>query len=223
MQPMIRSSHTERGAIATSTIVIIGLSVFMVAFAGLAIWAYLNYMDQKNNVDSKISTAVATAEKKLGDDLEAKFIQREKEPLKSFTGPTDYGSLNFRYPKTWSVYVSNDGTKGTGYESYFSPGSVASVNSNTSRYALHVAIVNDSYEEVLADYEKLVEKGDLKSSAVKSANDQNGTRLDGSFSKDIRGAAVVFKIRDKTAIIQTDADTFKADFDALVPTISFVE
>jgi hypothetical protein len=60
----------------------------------------------------------------------------------------------------------------------------------------------------------------LKSSAVK-ADDQNGTRLDGSFSKDIRGSAVIFKIRDKTVTIRTDADTFRADFDALVATITF--
>jgi len=212
----------ERGAVGASLFVIIGLSVFVVAFAGLSIWAFINYMDQKNNVDSKIATAVADAEKKLGDDLENKFIEREKEPLKSFAGPSDYGTLSFKYPKTWNVYISNDGTKGTGYEAYFSPGAVPSLNSTGSRYALHVAIVNDSYEETLKDFDALVKKGDLKTSAAK-AGDQNGTRLDGSFTKDIRGAAVVYKIRDKTAIIQTDADTFKPDFDTLIQTITFVE
>ena len=219
---MNTSSHTQRGAVATSTLVIAGISVFAVAFAGLSIWAYLNYMDQKNNVDSKVATAVADAEKKLGDKLESDFIEREKEPLKSFSGPSDYGTLSFKYPKTWSVYVSNDGTKGTGYEAFFNPGAVPSLNSASSRYALHVAIVNNSYERVIDGYESLVEKGDLKTSAVK-AGDQNGTRLDGNFSKDIRGAAVIYKIRDKTAVIQTDADTFKPDFNALIKTITFVE
>ncbi len=219
---MITFSHSERGAVAVSTFVIIGLSVFTVAFAGLAVWALINYMDQKNNVDAKVSSAVTSAEKKLGDELEAKFIEREKEPLKSFSGPSDYGTLSFKYPKTWNVYISNDGSKGNGYEAYFSPSAVPSLTSNGSRYALHIAIVNDTYEDVLSEYEALVKKGDLKTSATK-AGDQNGTRLDGNFSKDIRGAAVVYKIRDKTAIIQTDADTFKADFDALTQTISFVE
>ena len=222
MRCMITSSTNEHGGIAASTLIIAGLSVFTVAFAGLSIWAFMNYMDQKNNVDSKVATAVATAEKNLGDKLEAKFIEREKEPLKSFSGPSDYGTLSFKYPKTWSMYVSNDGSKGTGYEAFFNPVSVPSVNSNGSRYSLRVAIVNDSYEDVLDEYESLVEKGDLKSSAVKT-NGQNGTRLDGNFSKDIRGAAVLYKIRDKTAIIQTDADTFKNDFNALIKTITFVE
>lgn len=219
---MITSSTHERGGVSASTLIIAGLSVFMVAFAGLSIWAYMNYMDQKNNVDSKVATAVADAELELGRELEAKFIEREKEPLKSFTGPSDYGTLSFKFPKTWSMYVSNDGTRGTGYEAFFNPAQVPSVESNSSRYSLRVAIVNDSYEDVLQEYESLVEKGDLKSSAVKT-NDQNGTRLDGNFSKDIRGAAVLYKIRDKTAIIQTDADTFKNDFNALIKTITFVK
>lgn len=217
---MTTAYSSQRGAVTPSLIAIIGLSVFTVAFAGLSIWAFVNYMDQKNNVDSKISSAVATAEKNLGDELEKKFIEREKEPLKSFTGPADYGTLGLKYPKTWSLYVSNDGTKGTGYEAFLNPGAVPSVSASTSRYALHVAIVNDSYEDVLGDYENQVKKGDLKTSAIK-ANGQNGTRLDGSFTKDIRGAAVIFKIRDKAAIIQTDADTFKADFDTLIQTITF--
>lgn len=219
---MITSSQPERGAVATSTLVIVALSVFALLFAGLSVWAYVNYMDQKNNVDSKIGTAVTEAEKNLGDKLEADFIEREKEPLKSFTGPSDYGSLGFKYPKTWNTYVSNDGSRGNGYEAFFSPGSVPSIDSSSSRYALHVTIVNEDYEDVLADYESQVKKGDLKTSAVK-AGDQDGTRLDGSFSKDIRGSAVVYKIRDKTAIVQTEADTFKPDFDALIKTISFVE
>lgn len=222
MRHMITSSFTQRGAVAAPTLIIIGLSVFTIAFAGLSIWAYVNYADQKNNVDSKVATAVAEAQKTLGDKLEANFIEREKEPLKSFAGPSDYGTLGFKYPKTWSVYVSNDGTKGNGYEAFFSPGVVPSVDADSSRYALHVAIVDESYEDVLGDYESLVKKGDLKTSAVR-ANGQDGTRLDGNFSKDIRGAAVVYKIRDKTAIIQTDADTFKPDFDALIQTITFVE
>ena len=217
---MSTTTYYQRGAITPSVVAIVGLSIFTVAFAGLAIWAFVEYMDQKNNVDSKISSAVATAEKNLGDKLAADFQQAEKEPLKSFAGPADYGTLGFRYPKTWSVYVSNDGAKGNGYEAFLSPGVVPPVTSANSRYALHVTILDDSYESVLADYRSLVEKGSLKSSVVK-VDEQSGTRLDGNFSKNIRGAAVIYKIRDKTAILQTDADTFKPDFDALIQTITF--
>ncbi|MGB3945506.1 MAG: hypothetical protein WBK76_01570 [Candidatus Saccharimonadales bacterium] len=219
---MNMSSHSQRGAVHTSTLVIIGLSVFAVAFAGLAVWAFVNYMDQKNNVDSKIEKAVATAKYELGRELEKNFRDEEKKPLKSFAGPSDYGSLGFKYPKIWSVYVSNDGNRGTGYEAFFNPGSVPSVGNKNSRYALRVAIVNESYENTIEDYSNLVEKGDLKATPSKAAG-QTGTRLDGNFSKDLRGAAVIYKIRDKSVIVQTDAETFKPDFEELIKTISFVE
>ncbi len=183
----------------------------------------MNYVDQRDNVDAKVDRAVATAEKKQADELENKFAQREKEPYKSFAGPSDYGTLSFKYPKTWSVYVANDGTSsGNGYEAYLNPGNVPPTNVATSRYAVRVAIVNTSYQDILDDFQSRVKKGDLTSSPTKVKN-QTGTRLDGSFSKDVRGAAVIYKIRDKTAIIRTDADTFKPDFETLIKTIDFVE
>jgi len=55
------------------------------------------------------------------------------------------------------------------------------------------------------------------------ADGNNGTRLDGAFTKDIRGYAVIFKIRDKTLTIRTDANTFKSDFNKLINTIKFNE
>lgn len=219
---MSNALYLQRGS--ASVFAIIGLSFFTVAFAGLSVWAFINYTDQKENVDAKVVRAVAAAEKTQADELEKKFAEREKEPFKSFAGPSDYGTLAFKYPKTWSVYVGSDGasSSGKGYEAYFNPGIVPSTDTDTSRYAVRVAILNTSYEEILGDFQARVEKGDLKSSPTK-VNGQTGTRLDGSFSKDVRGAAVVYKIRDKTAIIRTDADTFKSDFEALIQTISFIE
>lgn len=193
--------------------------VTTLAGLGVAIWAYLNYMDQKNNVDSKITSAVATAEKKQADKLAADFLEAEKEPNRLFVGPDDYGRLAFHYPKTWSVYEAKDASKGGTYEAYFNPGVVPPV-ANDQQYALHVTIEDKDYDQVVATYEKLVSKGDLKSSSFK-AGDQNGTRLDGSFNKDIKGQAVIFKIRDKTVTIRSDATTFKKDFDALIKTITY--
>ncbi|NTW62450.1 hypothetical protein HGB25_03545, partial [Candidatus Saccharibacteria bacterium] len=76
------------------------------------------------------------------------------------------------------------------------------------------------YDQSVASYDALVKKGDLKASSV-SVNGNNGTRLEGAFSKDIHGAAVIFKIRDKTLTVRTDATTFisNGDFNSLVSTI----
>lgn len=219
MPHMNKNLVSQRGASTPVIVTIVLLSIFVVAFAGLAIWAYLNYDDQRTNVNLKIDAAVAKAEKQQADELEAKFLEREKEPNRVFTGPSDYGSLSFKYPKTWSVYLASEGGGRNGYEAYFNPVVVPPV-SEEERFALRVTIMNQSYEEVIKDFQSQVEDGNLRSSATK-ANGENGTRLDGNFSDDIRGAAVVYKIRDKTAILRTDADTFKPDFDRLIKTLTF--
>lgn len=189
------------------------------AMGGVSIWALINYFDQKDNTDSKITSAVGVAVKKQQDTDAANFLQQEKQPNRSFAGPDDYGRLAFDYPKTWSIYVAKDATNGGDYEAYFNPVSVPPV-SQSQIYALHVLIQDKDYDQIVNTYQSLVKTGALTSSAV-NADGQTGTRLDGSFTKNIKGSAVIFKIRDKTVTVQTDADTFKGDFDALIKTITF--
>jgi hypothetical protein len=210
----------ESGGISGSLIAIIGLVVLVLAAGSFAIWAFINYNEQKTNVDGKIDLAVAEAKKEQADTDEAKFAEREKEPNREFVGPDDYGRLTFNYPKTWSVYVARDVGQGKGtYEAYLNPVTVPPVNA-AQQYSLRVLIEEEDYGQIVGSYEKLVKKGDLKSSAT-SVNGQNGTRLDGSFSKNIRGAAVIYKLRDKTITLRTDADTFKPDFENIIKTIKF--
>jgi hypothetical protein len=197
----------------------IGLIVLSIILIGLAIWLFMSYTGQKTDVDTKISNAVNLAVKKQVDTDEAKFAKREKEPNREFVGPDDYGRVTFNYPKTWSVYVANDVTNGGTYEAYLNPVAVPSI-SDSQQFALRVIIENTSYSSVIASYSSLVKNGDLNSSSI-TANGITGTRLDGKFTDDIRGSAVIFKIRDKTLTIRTDADTFTSDFDALVTTIKF--
>lgn len=210
---------SQYGAANSWMIVGVVFIITTVAALGVMVWALINYLDQKNNVDTKVETAVTTARKEQADADEAKFNERDKEPNREFVGPEDYGRLTFDYPKTWSVYVEKDASTGKTYQAYLNPVAVPPVSS-TQQYALRVVIETKDYDQVIDSYQSLVKKGDLKSSAVK-ADSQDGTRLDGSFSKDIRGSAVIFKIRDKTVTIRTDADTFKADFDKLISTITF--
>jgi hypothetical protein len=211
----------EQGAVDGSLIAIIGLIILVVIASSLAVWAYISYTEQKTNVDGKINLAIATAKKEQGDADEEKFTEREKEPNRQFVGPDDYGRLTFNYPKTWSVYEATDVTGGDGgtYEAYLNPVSVPSV-SDSQQYGLRVTIEQEAYEQVVKSYESLVKKGDLSTSPA-SANGHSGTRLDGSFSKDIRGSAVIYKIRDKTVTLRTDADTFKPDFDFIIKSIDF--
>jgi len=212
---------SERGAANRLFIATIGLSIFGALALVAAIWGIVNYMDQKTNVDGKVADAVTLAKKQQADSDDAKFQASEKQPNREFVGPDDYGRLTFSYPKTWSVYVDKDGTSGTTYQAYLNPVSVPPVSSSsTEQYALRITIEQRDYATVLASYGDLVKKGTLRSSAF-TVDGSNGTRLDGNFTKDIRGSAVIFKIRDTTLTMRTDADTFDTDFNALIATIKF--
>lgn len=216
---MMHGRYGERGGITTAATIAIVLGVFAAVLAGLAIWAFLSYNEQKTDVDGRIKAAVADAQKIQADVDEKKFAEREKEPNRQFVGPDDYGRVTFYYPKTWSAYVAKDINQGGAFEAYLNPVTVPFPTA-TQQFALRITIEQKDYDKEIASYESLIKKGDLRSS-ITSANGENGTRLDGSFSKDIRGAAVIYKIRDKTVTIRTDADTFKPDFDKIIKTIEF--
>lgn len=220
MKFMKQHSSLESGAVHWSTIVVIILSVLFAATGALAIWAYMSYNEQKTDVDGKIELARSEAMREQAAKDAKEFADREKEPLRKFVGPVDYGRVAFDYAKTWSVYEATDVSSGKGtYSAYLNPVVVPPVSAQ-QQFALRVTIEEREYDAVVQSYQSLVKKGDLKSADV-SVNGVSGVRLDGLFSKDIRGAAVIFKVRDKTITIRTDADTFKPDFDKLVPTIEF--
>lgn len=209
----------EQGGISGSMIAIIGLVVLVLLAGSAAIWAYVSYTQQKTDVQGKVDLAVAKAKNDQQSTDEQKFAEREKEPNRQFVGPDNLGRLTFSYPKTWSVYVSNDGSDGSTYYAYLNPVTVPPI-SDKQQMALRITIEQKDYDQVVNSYQEKVKTGKLRSSAT-SANGHNGTRLDGEFTPDIRGAAVIYQIRDKTVTLRTDADTFKPDFEALIKTIDF--
>ena len=210
----------EHGSISGSLVAIILLVLGMVMLGVLSVWLYIQYSDQKSNVDAKVALAVSEAEKEQADDLETKFLEREKEPNYEFAGPGDYGRLTLRYPKTWSVYVANAATEGGDFEAYFHPKIVPSTEGDTQRFALRVKISDTKYEDATSEFNSLVEEGALRSTGV-TLNGVSGLRFDGKFSDEIRGAVVVFKIRDKTVTLSSDSDTFKPDFNKIVKSVKF--
>lgn len=209
----------ETGGVSLLLVAVIVLGITTVAFGVLAIVSYTQYNAKNTDVNGQIKIAVVEAQKTQQEADEKKFADREKEPNRDFVGPDDYGRVSFKYPKTWSVYVATDPTKGGKYEAYLHPVTVPKV-SETEQFALRVTIEERDYDQILEGYKSKVNSGDLSSAATTSQG-IDGTRLDGNFSQNIRGSAVVYKIRDKTLIIRTDANTFKPDFDALIKTITF--
>lgn len=212
--------NQENGYISGAVITSVVFGLLALVFGSVMIWALVNYNDQKNNVDQKIVNAQKAAIIKQKAEDQKEFEEKEKEPLEEFVGPTDLGRVNFKYPKTWSVYVASDGMKSGGYQAYLHPGNVPPT-SGTNKFALQVSIVSQSYDQVLQQYTGLVKQGSLRSSAI-TANGFNAQRFDGKFTKDVDGSVVVFKIRDKTLILKTDSTAFVPDFDdKIIKTINF--
>ncbi len=210
----------EAGMVSGALVTSIFLGILTLVFGSIMIWALVNYNDQKNNVDSKIAAGVEQGKKEQQATDQKIFDEKEKDPLKEFIGPVDLGRVTFKYPKTWSMYVANNGASGTTYEAYLHPEAVPSAQGQ-NKFALRVSIVSQNYTQVLEQYAGLVKQGKLRSSTITTSG-YDGTLLEGSFSQTLQGSVVVFKIRDKSLILRTDSPSFQPDFnDKIVKTLNF--
>ena len=209
--------QSESGRVSPLLITSLLLGILTIVLAGTSVWAYMNYQDQKLNTDEiaaeRVEVALDEQAERLGED----FAEREKQPTRQYNGPSDLGSVTFRYPKTWSVYVAETNNK---LDAYLHPNYVPKVQT-AQPFALRVLVEDKSYDTILKSYESKVKNGELKSSPV-TVNGFSGIRLDGKFSNERQGSAVLFKVRDKTLTIASDSTSYVNDFnDTILDTLSF--
>lgn len=183
--------------------------VLIIVSSVLAVMYYSKFIEQRDANQPTIDSAVATAEILQKGKLEAEFTEREKVPTKNFITPSELGSVNLQFPKTWSSYV----IKGSGTLEYY--GHPNYVPSKDVNYALRASVVDKDFAAELRTYDALVKKGELKATAVK-ASGVTGTRLDGFLKKDQEGSIVLFPLRDKVLKVWTESKDFRGDFDNIV-------
>lgn len=209
-------------------IAIVILSLISVAFIGLFIWMYVKYDELDTTFTQQVDIAVAEAKDEQATQMEAEFLQREKYPYQIFSGPADYGQLTFEYPKTWSVYVEKAADKGGDYQAYFNPVQVDAVGKDTIN-ALRVTVSTKSYDTVVEEYQRALDRKDsqLNVESIEIGNAEKGitttaNRYTGNIpNTELNGYIVIFKLRDKTVILQTDSVLFQEDFDKLLGTIVY--
>lgn len=210
-------NYGQEGSVI-SIVAIIVLAAALIAVSAFAVWAFKSRQDYKNNSDQKVATAVdaakkaATAAQKRADEEQAKL------PVLTFTGPSTYGAVTFNYPRTWNGYVDTTGSStpivGLFYNGIVPPGGVF--------YALRVELTSSDYSSVVNGFSGSVKKGTVTATAyvppqmVGKAGVQTGTRLDGLIEKDVQGAMVIEKVRDKTLKIYTESPTYLSDFNNTV-------
>lgn len=199
-------------------------SVFFVLALGFGIWSFTSRQDYKNNVDQKISAAVDVAEKETATEKDNEFIEREKQPLKEYKGPTAYGGIQVRYPKTWSAYIDESGSSSTPVDGYFHPNFVPSTRANDANFALRVQVVNRAFADELRSYDSQVKTGKATAQPYQPTNVPNvlGVRLEGEVTTGKQGIVILLPLRDKTIKLTTEAEQYKKDFNEnVLPNFSF--
>ena len=219
---MMKRDKKERGSVNGWMVGTIGCLILFLIAGSLAIWAYMQYSHEKSNVDSKVAIEVAKGKSEQAESDQKKFSEEAKNPWIEFVGPSEYGRVSFMYPRTWSVYIENDGSNRGDYKAYLNPVAVPSASNKASRFALRLEIINKNLDTVLNDYQSRLKKGELTSSSTEF-NGISATRIDGTFEKELRGSVVLMKVRDKTIRFSTDADTFKPDFQTILGTVKIAE
>ncbi|HSX35522.1 MAG TPA: hypothetical protein VLH84_01150 [Patescibacteria group bacterium] len=206
----------------------IGLGVcimLLIAALSFGAWAFSSRSYYKTSSDAISKTAAAAAVTKTQATDAATYAQEAKSPLTSYVGPSQYGSITVKYPKTWSAYVvggSNGATQPL--NAYFAPSVVPDVAAQDSVYSLRIQILQQPYDQVLQQYNTQLTGGKLaaKAYALSKVPSVVGVRFDGQIGTNQQGSTIIFPLRNVTLQISTQSLTYESDFDTFIlPNLSF--
>ena len=216
-QQQVPQSYNSKPHGRGTLIALIIVTILLMGAISFGVWAYMERTDYKNNVDEKVNAAVEVAVQEESSRKDAEFIQREKEPTKTYEGPSAYGSVEFEYPKTWSAYVIENDKSREQIEAYFHPNFVPDIRGETA-FALRMMVVDKSYAEVLESYGSKVRAGKLKLAAYKPKNVKNvsASQITGEINQGQNDTMVVIELRDKTLQIWTESNSFVPDLNKFV-------
>lgn len=215
--------NDQRGIVDVWFLAFLGMLVLFFGATGFGVWAFMGKQDYKNNVDPKIAAAVAKADEATTAKKDAEFVEKEKQPLRIYTGPQAFGSVTISYPKTWSVYMDESSRSGTPLSGSFNPGFVPGLTSDNN-VALRIEVLNTAYSEVASTMESSVKNGKVTARAITATKVPSaiGLRLDGEVVSKKQGAMVILPLRDKTLKIWTEATQYVGDFDNIIlPNLTF--
>lgn len=204
-------------ALVVTVLLLIGASVF-------GFWAFAGLQDYKTNTDQKIAAAADEAQRQIIAEKDKEFIEKEKSPHKEYKGPSKFGSVHIKYPKTWAAFVTESEKSGTPIEGYFHPVFVPGIQSGVN-FALRIQVSNQSYDQELKQFDARVKAGKVKVSAFKAAKVPGvlGARVEGEIEAGQKAGMVLFPVRDKTLKIYTQSDQFLGDFNnTILPNLVFV-
>lgn len=219
--------HNQDGGISAAAIALIFCIIFLIAALGFGTWAFMGRQDYRNNVNTKISTAVTVAKQQEGTSKDKAFAEKEKSPYRTYAGPGAYGSLNLIFPKTWSGVVDDTGSSGqTLVDGYFYPNIVPSITNQSSTFALRIQVVNQTYSQVLQSLSSLQQNKEKPTAVTPYALPKLpkvvGVQVSGTLPNQKTGLMVVLPLRSQTLELWTEGNTYANDFNNIIlPNFSF--
>jgi len=221
--------HNQSGAINGLVISLIFTVLLLIGALAFGGWAFSGRQDYKNNVDAKISVAVAAANQKQSAADQVTFDQEAKQPLRAYDGPEAYGSLVVNYPKTWSAYVDDTGTGGADnalVDGYFAPGTVPSTTGTSSVFALRVQVLPAGYAQTLQTLAGQEQQGKLTVSAYSLPKLPKVVGIEAVGQVPTASLSnvtmVILPLRSNTLEIWTQGSQYLSDFNNnILPNFSF--
>lgn len=209
----------QRGAINPLLIPLTLASIFFAGALGFGVWAYMERSNYKNNTDQITEKAVAIAVERAKTEKDNEFLEREKQPFRSFQGNEALGSFSVQYPKTWSGFSSSSiGQASVIFHPDFIP------SDKGTAYALRVEVLDKAYDAVAASYANDVKGGKLKALpyALPKVPSAVGLRLSGALKDGKRGTIIILPLRDKTIQISSESESFAGDLNnTILPNFTF--
>lgn len=219
------SNSDQRGTVNVLLIPLIFVIVFFAAAAGFGYWAFTSREDYKNNSDQKVAVAVAAAEGRTKSSDAKEFAEKEKQPLRTYVGPSSFGSITVQYPKTWSAYVvEGDDNSAIPVDGYFDPDFVPDITNQNKSFSLRIQLVSDSYDTVMQQFIGSAQTAKATVAPYKLAKVPNvvGSIVTGQLSSNKQGTMVVLPLRNMTLKIWADSASFLPDLNNIIlPNISF--
>jgi hypothetical protein len=213
---------SQDGAINALVLPLVLAVLLLIGAAVFGAWAYSGRQDYKNNVDKKIAAAVVLAKQDEDKVKDAQFAEENKRPLKTYTGPSAYGSIAIQYPKTWSAYVSDTGSDDPYVDGYFAPNAVPDAQDPNSNFALRVQVSATSYNDTMQQFQDNEGTVTVQPYALPKVPKVVGAIVTGAIEEGKTGTMVILPLRNTTLKLWTESPSFKSDFNNIIlPNASF--
>lgn len=217
--------RNQDGAVNGLVVSLIFAVVMLIAATVFGAWAYMSRQDYKNNTDAKIKDAVVIAKQEESTAKDKQFVEKEKNPLRTYKGPDSYGAVTIEYPKTWSAYVEDTGNSSTPVNGYFHPSYVPSADDQNSSFALRIQVTNQPYAQTLTRYESLQKSGKTRVSpyVLPKVPSAVGVKVTGEIENGKNGTMVILPLRAGTVMLWSEGTQYQSDFQNIIlPNASFL-